>query len=271
MTKTVFVEKFAGMENLGLGPGEHRFDSHSHDDYSIIAITGGRKRVTIEGRAHDVAPGQIILIPPGTTHECGPIKGERWSFVSSYLSPAAVAQYMHNPAFANAPPRLQNVLNAPILARHYVAKHATSRADAVGLECWDAVGQLFVTATNTHFSEPKARLSPGSRRRVAIYQQVFANGTHDHVDLNDLAALGGVSPYQVIRDFKKVCNMTPTQYVRSERIRKARAMLAIGEGLAEISLELGFSDQSHFTREFRKVCGVTPGVYQRAVQSRRLS
>lgn len=267
MTNPVFFEKFDGLENFGLGPDRHRFESHSHDDYSIIAITSGRKRVTIEGRAHDVAPGQIILIPPGTTHECEPIQGECWSFVSSYLSPSSVAQFMKNPAFASAPPRMKNVLDAPQLARNFVAKHARSGSNAIGLDCWDAVGKLFMSAIAPNSADPKARLSAGSRRRVALCQNVFADESRDPVELNDLAALCGVSPYQVIRDFKKVCNMTPTQYVRSERIRKAKALLAVGGSLAEIGLKTGFADQSHFTREFRRICGVTPGVYQRAARA----
>jgi AraC family transcriptional regulator len=59
---------------------------------------------------------------------------------------------------------------------------------------------------------------------------------------------------------------SPHQYVREERVSRARLLLAEHRlSLAEIADELGFSDQSHFTRTFRAVAGVTPSRYSAAI------
>lgn len=39
--------------------------------------------------------------------------------------------------------------------------------------------------------------------------------------------------------------------------------------LADLSLEAGFADQSHFTRQFRARTGFTPGSYRRCVSSKK--
>jgi len=33
-------------------------------------------------------------------------------------------------------------------------------------------------------------------------------------------------------------------------------------GLADIALDAGFADQSHFTRVFKQITGTTPGAYR---------
>jgi AraC-like DNA-binding protein len=38
--------------------------------------------------------------------------------------------------------------------------------------------------------------------------------------------------------------------------------------IAEISVALGFADQSHFTRTFRKVAGMTPNAFRSLSQTR---
>jgi AraC-like DNA-binding protein len=43
------------------------------------------------------------------------------------------------------------------------------------------------------------------------------------------------------------------------RLQRARRMIAAGASLAQIAIEAGFSDQSHFNRQFKKAFGMTPG------------
>jgi AraC family transcriptional regulator len=46
------------------------------------------------------------------------------------------------------------------------------------------------------------------------------------------------------------------------RLEWAAARLSEERSLAQIALEAGFADQSHFTRAFRRHFGVTPGRYR---------
>ena len=53
-------------------------------------------------------------------------------------------------------------------------------------------------------------------------------------------------------------------------MEKAKKFLIDAElPLAEIALECGFSDQSHFTRVFSRTVGTSPGTWQRLRLSRR--
>jgi len=41
-------------------------------------------------------------------------------------------------------------------------------------------------------------------------------------------------------------------------------MIAMGQPLAQVAPELGFTDQSHLARQFKAWFGVTPGAFARA-------
>ncbi|WP_408056533.1 helix-turn-helix domain-containing protein [Tardiphaga alba] len=71
--------------------------------------------------------------------------------------------------------------------------------------------------------------------------------------------------------FKKTTGLTPHQWIQSQRIERARNALAnTSQPLAEIALECGFSDQSHFTRVFSKIVGSPPGNWRRHVKDAAL-
>lgn len=84
------------------------------------------------------------------------------------------------------------------------------------------------------------------------------------VSMSEMAAKVGLSSTHFNRRFKQLLRMTPSQYLRTARIQAARQLLtATSKSLAQISVEVGFTDQSHFTKRFRQVTGMTPADYRR--------
>jgi AraC family transcriptional regulator len=80
--------------------------------------------------------------------------------------------------------------------------------------------------------------------------------------LTELATEAGVHPGHLARAFRQRFGLTVCQYSRSLRLEWAASQLAGDATLAEVALQAGFADQSHFTREFRRRFGVTPGRYR---------
>ena len=79
------------------------------------------------------------------------------------------------------------------------------------------------------------------------------------VSLHALAAVAGVHPIHFAAVFRRFNGCSVGQYVRRRRIEHGRQLLANSDiSLAEIALELGFADQSHFTRAYKRFTGRTP-------------
>jgi AraC family transcriptional regulator len=88
----------------------------------------------------------------------------------------------------------------------------------------------------------------------------------ERLTLEDLAQEAGVHPVHLSRVFRRCEGEGIGEYVHRLRIRAAcEQMLTPHRSLAEISLETGFADQSHFTRAFHRITGVSPGAFRRLV------
>jgi AraC-like DNA-binding protein len=86
---------------------------------------------------------------------------------------------------------------------------------------------------------------------------------HRPVCNRELADAAGLSVRTFERRFLAAYHVTPQQYIRKLRIRIACRHLVFTErSLAEIALESGFADQSHFSHEFRRHVGRTPRDYR---------
>lgn len=92
------------------------------------------------------------------------------------------------------------------------------------------------------------------------------------MSLDELAAEAGVHPVHLARAFRANYGVSPGEYLRQLRVDWAAMELRTTERpIAEIALDAGFADQSHFTRVFRKAHGTPPGAWRRARATTRRS
>ena len=89
------------------------------------------------------------------------------------------------------------------------------------------------------------------------------NNYRQKLTLDELSEITGQNKFTLLRNFNKVHGLTPYQYLETIRIEKARTYLEEGYTPAEVALNTGFSDQSHFTRFFKSFIGFTPKQYQK--------
>jgi AraC family transcriptional regulator len=82
-------------------------------------------------------------------------------------------------------------------------------------------------------------------------------------NLTQLATTAGLSKFYFERSFKKAIGFSPHSYAMLMRVEKAKELLvSTDQPIAEIAVELGFSDQSHFTNLFKRFLRVTPHAYR---------
>jgi AraC-like DNA-binding protein len=87
--------------------------------------------------------------------------------------------------------------------------------------------------------------------------------------LGELATVVGVHPVTLARGFRKAYGCSVGAYLRWLRIaRAARRLSETDTPLAEIALEAGFADQSHFSNAFRRETGQSPSAFRRSVKAK---
>ena len=104
------------------------------------------------------------------------------------------------------------------------------------------------------------RLTPVMEHVVAHFGRPIA--------VADLARLADVSVSQLQRDFRRLFNITPGDYVLRTRLIMARRRLEeSADPVGVIARNCGFYDQSHFNRSFKAHVGVPPLEYRRRHQA----
>ncbi len=83
--------------------------------------------------------------------------------------------------------------------------------------------------------------------------------------IEEMAEGSQISPYYLIRKFKKAFGLAPHQFQIQCMVRKAQKLLETAKSIPEVAYETGFCDQSHLDRCFRKIVGMTPSQYRDSV------
>ncbi|HKJ12212.1 MAG TPA: helix-turn-helix domain-containing protein [Ornithinimicrobium sp.] len=82
--------------------------------------------------------------------------------------------------------------------------------------------------------------------------------------VTELCELTGTSERRLQRVLRRYLGLTPKWLIQRRRLHEATDRLKQGAtngGLAELAVELGYTDQAHFTRDFHRVTGYTPGAF----------
>jgi AraC family transcriptional regulator len=105
----------------------------------------------------------------------------------------------------------------------------------------------------------------GAPRWLKVVDSVLHDRFRENIVLDDIAEAVGVHPSHLARTFRQRHGCTVGDYVRNLRTDQARRDLRDSDRpLAEIALDLGYADQSHFATSFKRETGMTPGAFRNA-------
>ncbi|HET7031882.1 MAG TPA: AraC family transcriptional regulator [Casimicrobiaceae bacterium] len=104
-------------------------------------------------------------------------------------------------------------------------------------------------------------LAPGALRRVLEH---IERSFTENVQNSALAKIAGLSSKHFGRAFKQSTGASPHRYLMRQRVARATELLEhSSRALADIALDVGFADQSHFSRAFAALTGETPSACRR--------
>lgn len=134
---------------------------------------------------------------------------------------------------------------------------------ASGVLFAETVMEMFCDALLRHFG-PENHPRDTRLSNVTLARDLIESEFERTIHLAELASLCGLSQSQLLRSFKSQFGTSPHQFLLARRIREAKNRLLADEDepLSQMSAELGFADQSHFTRHFSRATGVTPNQFR---------
>ena len=240
------------------------YERHSHDSFSIGAITAGRSGYLNREHRQHVEQGALVLMNPGDVHACNPLANQPWAYRMLYvdtpwLTRLQQASGLHaGEGFANfssiasRDPQLFAGLNA--LYETLVHPHADSLMK-------HSAAVEFFTCLQQQVGLADAKLDGNPLKLDRAAQYIRAHCTRA-LGLDDICAQAQLSPSYLIRAFKSHYGLTPHAYLTDCRIRFARQCLRQGDSIADAAVQAGFADQAHLQRAFKRSLAMTPGHYR---------
>jgi AraC family transcriptional regulator len=264
----------AGWPNL-LAQHYHYASEHTHlslgpllEDTILIPLCGAGNlsgKVVHSFPPQRIQPGGIFIVPRHLTSEwqwTAP-----WEALHLYLAPPLLA-HIATDALGSTAPEVQ--LNAQIGMADALL-YQLGLALLAELQASGMAGPHYVTALTQTLAlhllrnhavlhrappTPAVGLAPHTLRGVFDYIQSHLAHPLSQVEV---AAIAHVSPHHFARLFRQATGQSLHQYILMQRVAAAECLLMAGHlTLAEIALQVGFTDQSHLTHHFKRQCGVTP-------------
>jgi AraC-like DNA-binding protein len=103
-------------------------------------------------------------------------------------------------------------------------------------------------------------------RQLCRARDVLADVRSSDVSVRDAAVEAGMSSFHFIRTFATMFGETPHQFRTRERLNAAQRLLARGQSVTDVCLDVGFSSIGSFSTLFRREIGMSPAAYQRSLR-----
>lgn len=251
-----------------------------------IVVPRSSARVRVHGFAPVIAsPCSVLFLGPDDRIDRESLGDER--FVADAIDlprEAVVALQRHGETRGSRGERFPMPWTR-LSAEQYLAlrlllrQHAEDER-AAALAAWSS--WLLRHAVNDWKRRPVPAQSPsmlGSERtRFSLAQDTAAHiETHwrRNVSLGELSETFGLSPFHLLRAFRRALGVTPHQYLLQLRLRRSLDLIEGGrQRIVDAAIALGFCSHGHFSTAFRNAFGMTPvefGGYRRCQPDKALA
>jgi len=260
----------AGIEMVRGGADPHNAPRHFHEEVEIALKLGGGWQFHHRGTWHDVAPGTLVITPPGDVHMVRSSRGADDAVFHGLRLDAdlfqraatdLVGRSQRGPDFVT--PLIRDSDTRYLLLRLVAALEARSAVSLLEQEAWlqDTLVHLILRHGAAGLILRPVGVEHGAVRRARHYLEEHAAR---NVALAELAKVAELSAFHLCRAFGSTVGMPPHAYQTQVRVVRAKALLVAGHlPLTQIAIEVGFASQSHLTRHFTRLVGTTPGQYMR--------
>ena len=246
---------------------DHTYPWHSHEEVTLNLVIEGAIHLRHRSLEADAAAGFLCIANAEEMHSGHSATPNGWSCRSLHLQPQifrSVAEEMSSVRFSGDIAFRGPILADLEMAQDFLHLHRVCEKRGSSLERqWLFLS--FLAKLLARHAETRREISKHPRESSAVRRAREFLDEHllDKVTLEDLAAAAGITPFRLLRAFKRAFGITPHAYQLQARIRRAHAMiLRHAAPLADIAIATGFADQAHLTRVFKSVMGATPGQFR---------
>jgi len=239
------------------------YSRHSHDSFSITVFGTGEVEVEFHSVEEElVSSNQIIIFNPNQVHQTkSEIKKTRDYFTLHIDTKWCRDKQIELFGFEEEFTYVQNIIDDEYLSKEIfsIFKNIIQNENNSNEKLENIIINILEKYT---ILDLKKRDSKEHFLCKKVKNYILEN-LEEQITLEDISKVVGYNESYVSRVFKKEFGLSPYAFLIDKRVQKAKNRLLDGSriDLSQLSSEVGFYDQSHFSKAFKRTFATTPKKY----------
>lgn len=235
-------------------------------DWLITCTRQGKGYFILDDEVTTVGARDILLIPPGTTHQYGTVEGSVWDFHWTHFIP--------RPYWMSWLRMIQEDYRLPLI--HIDDEQVWDRIQSAFKRVLSdslAIGEFAVELSLNGLEEVFLMLVRGTLNsnepkidpRVRTVLRYISEHLSEPLTVADLAAQVDLSSSRLSHLFKEQMQDSVTNAIIKLRLHQATRLLQFtSRKVTDIAHEVGFESSFYFTRQFTSQIGMSPTKYRKS-------
>lgn len=266
MSTNSVLSELPYIQNIYYWPNKQQFllAEDTYDNWIMFMVEKGKFHYQIGEETGMATRGDIVLCPPATTLQRSVLETLTF-FAITFAMPAIYLEVSQKEAFSapftsgkitmldqqrflSAIHQLKRIWQQS--EQHFLIRKSYLLQDILNILQWEQAEAYY-----------KRTPSDPLMKKAERYMQERVN---EKVSLKQLASELGLSAVQFTRRFQARYYTTPSEYLTSLRLHKARSLLVeTNLTLEEIAQLCGYDNGFYFSRAFSKKEGIPPSVFRK--------
>ena len=236
---------------------------HSHDFCEILYVAGGAGEAILEGKKFRLAPGDLVVVNPGTLHEERSDAKASLRLIFLAIRDFAVPGL---PAGCLSQEKYRVLSCGEYRYKMDIYLRELLQETSSQIEFYQEISQGLVSALLVLVMrlirinpEDEAALSQECQKIKEYLDQNFTSP----ITLDSLSETVYISKHYLSHLFKEQTGVSPIKYLTSKRMEKACELLSETElPVSEVSKAVGYENPLYFSQVFKRIYGISPVKYR---------
>ena len=236
---------------------------HSHDFCEILYVAGGAGEAILEGKKFRLAPGDLVVVNPGTLHEERSDAKAPLRLIFLAIRDFAVPGL---PAGCLSQEKYRVLSCGEYRYKMDIYLRELLQETSSQIEFYQEISQGLVSALLVLVMrlirinpEDEAALSQECQKIKEYLDQNFTSP----ITLDSRSETVYISKHYLSHLFKEQTGVSPIKYLTSKRMEKACELLSETElPVSEVSKAVGYENPLYFSQVFKRIYGISPVKYR---------
>lgn len=250
------IEGYGSAKNGAFGPGVRRV-------YILHYVLSGSGYFKIGSKRYRVLSGQSFITMPDTVVEYFPDKSDPWEYIWVDFSGSESEDFLYKSGFSQSTP-VSPKFGDDLLGHFFEICKNCQKNTPAGLVCAKAHLYMIMAFFLEHFPSTSAIKNESAETDEII--KYISNNLHRHsVTVDSISKRFNIDRSTLYRTFMKLFNMSPTEYLYSQRMALAEKLLKNPElSVKAVAHSVSYHNQLYFSKVFKGYCGMSPSQFRKS-------